>query len=127
MYNLKNSRILKQITSQEYWIHSETHLPWPMSNRDAVIHVRMRTDSLPYFFIRTGTGEPKFIPENSGLVRVPHYYAHWKVTMPSAQTLHIDYIVEADPGGSIPAWLSNVFVDKGPYETFKKLKDLLQK
>lgn len=127
VYNLKNSRVLKRLNPLEYWIHSETHLPWPMSNRDAVIHVRMHTDSLPHFFTRTGTGEPKLIPESSGLVRVPHYYAYWKVTMPASQMLHIEYLIEADPGGSIPAWLSNMFVDKGPYETFKKLKELLQK
>jgi hypothetical protein len=47
--------------------------------------------------------------------------------MPTQQTVHINYILEADPGGDIPAWLSNEFVDKGPFETFKKLGEILGK
>ena len=127
VYNSRTSYLLKQNNPLDFLYYSETHFPWPMNNRDVVIHVRMRTDSMPRFFTSVGTGEPQFIPVKSGKVRIPHYYSYWKVTMPTAQTVHIDYILEADPGGNIPSWLSNVFVDKGPYETFKKLEELLQK
>jgi hypothetical protein len=36
------------------------------------------------------------------------------------------YIFEIDPGGSTPAWLVNMFADKGPYETFKQLGEALK-
>ncbi len=127
VYNSKSSYLLKQINPLDFVYYSETHFPWPLSNRDAVIHVHIRTDSMPYFFTSIGTGEPRFIPEKSGKVRIPHYYSYWKVTMPTQQTVHIDYTLEADPGGNVPSWIANVFVDKGPYETFKKLGELLQK
>ncbi|HVT86307.1 MAG TPA: START domain-containing protein [Chitinophagaceae bacterium] len=127
VYNSKTSYLLKQNNPLDFWYYSETHFPWPLSNRDVVIHIRMQTDSMPKFFTSIGTGEPDFIATKSGKVRIPHYYAYWKVTMPTAETIHIDYILEADPGGTVPSWLSNVFVDKGPYETFRKLGELLQK
>jgi hypothetical protein len=125
VYNSKTNYILKQNNPLDFIYYSETRFPWPLSNRDVVIHVRIRTDSMPHFFISEGRGEPNFIPEKPGKVRLPHYSATWKVTMPAAQLLHIEYILEADPGGNIPSWLANVFVDKGPYETFKKLGELL--
>lgn len=127
VYNSKTSYLLRQNNPLEFWYYSETQFPWPFSNRDVVIHIRMQTDSMPKFFTCIGTGDPGFIPVKSGKVRIPHYYAFWKVTMPTAQTVHIDYILEVDPGGSVPSWISNVFVDKGPYETFKKLGELLNK
>jgi hypothetical protein len=46
--------------------------------------------------------------------------------MPSAKSIHIVYTFEADPGGSIPAWMVNSFADKGPFESFKKLGQLLK-
>jgi hypothetical protein len=46
--------------------------------------------------------------------------------MPSANLLHVEYILTVDPGGSIPAAIANNFVDRGPYETFKNLKELLK-
>lgn len=127
VYNAKSSYLLKQVNPLDIIYFVETHLPWPLSNRDAVIHLRIRTDSMPKFFTITGTGEPNFIPEKSGKVRVPHYAASWKVAMPTQKSIQINYVVEVDPGGSIPAWISNMFVDKGLYESFKKLAELLSK
>jgi hypothetical protein len=37
-------------------------------------------------------------------------------------TIKIDYVVQFDPSGSVPAWLTNMFVTKGPMETFEKLQ-----
>ena len=127
VYNSKTNYILKQINPMDFIYYTETHFPWPLSNRDAVIHVRIRTDSMSNFFTSAGTGEPNFIPEKSGKVRIRHYSSYWKVTMPTQQSIHIIYILEADPSGNVPSWMSNIFVDKGPYETFKKLGEMLGK
>ena len=92
-----------------------------MSNRDAVIHIRINTDSLPKFITISGKGEPARIPKTPGLVRVTHYTAKWKVTMLSPQTIRIYYELEVDPGGSLPGWMANTFAAKGPFETFSNL------
>lgn len=127
VYNSKFTSLLRQVSPTEIIYYSETHLPWPMNNRDAVIHLYFHTDSMPKVLTITGKSEPNYIPEKPGKIRVPHFSAIWKVTMPTEQTLLINYVVEADPGGSIPAWIANMFVDKGPYESFKKLSALLSK
>lgn len=127
IYNNKVSRILKQNTPLDCIYYSETHMPWPLSNRDAVIHLRIKTDSLPKFLSISGTGEPDFFPKILGKVRVPHYKASWKVTMPTTKTIQISYFLEVDPGGSIPAWLANSFAEKGPYGTFSNLAEQLKK
>lgn len=127
VYNSKATTMLKQNNRFDFIYYAETNLPWPLSNRDAVIHIRMNTDSLPKLLTISGTGEPKYAAEKSGKVRVPHYLANWRVTMPAAQTLQLIYVVEVNPGGSIPAWIANMFVNKGPYESFKKLAEKLAK
>ncbi|MBS1620126.1 MAG: lipid-binding protein [Bacteroidetes bacterium] len=127
VYNSKSSYLISRVSPAEIVYYTETHLPWPMNNRDAVIRLRFHTDSLPEFLTITGTGEPTYIPEKTGKVRVPHFKANWKVTMPAGNSIRLIYIAEADPGGSIPAWIANMFVDKGPFESFKKLSVLLSK
>ena len=127
IYHSKTTTMLQKNSAYDFIYHTETTVPWPMSNRDAVIHIQVNTDSLPKFITITGTGEPSRISKTSGLVRVSHYSARWKVSMSSTQTLRIYYELEIDPGGSIPGWISNMFADKGPFETFsnlaKKLKE----
>jgi len=127
IYRTKSSRLLKQNTSLDFIYYAETEMPWPVSNRDEVIHIRVRTDSLPKFVTITGTGEPNLVPTIPGKVRVTHYKASWKVTMPTPHSIRINYLLEFDPGGSIPAWLANSFAEKGPYETFVNLAEQLKK
>jgi len=127
VYRSKTSHILKRNSPYDCYYYTETSIPWPMSNRDAVVHMIMTKDSLNRFLKITVTGVPNYIPEKSGKVRVPRLLINWYVTMPSPTTISIVYTFETNPGGSIPAWMVNMFADKGPYETFKKLAAILKK
>ncbi|RYZ55586.1 MAG: hypothetical protein EOP49_02520 [Sphingobacteriales bacterium] len=39
--------------------------------------------------------------------------------------LRIEYLAKADPAGAVPAWIANMFVTKGPYETFVQLRKVV--
>lgn len=125
VYNNKTASILKIISPLEFYYYSETYLPWPMSNRDAVMHTEITRDSLDRFLKINNVSDAGLVPEKPGKVRVPHINISWWVTMSSPKAMHIVYTFEGDPGGSIPAWIVNSFADKGPYESFKKLGELL--
>jgi START domain len=126
VYNNKTSYLINRVSPFEFLYYTETFLPWPMSNRDAIVHLKMNKDSLNRFLKITAVSEPNYIPEKSGKVRVPKSDISWYVTMPTSKTINIIYTFEAEPGGSIPGWLVNMFVDKGPYESFRKLSEILK-
>lgn len=126
VYHNKTAYVLKQINPYEFYYYTEASLPWPMSNRDAVVHLKMDRDSLNRFLKITSVSVPDYISEKSGKVRVTKSTISWNVTMPTTKTINIIYVFEAEPGGSIPAWVANTFVEKGPYETFKKLEGILK-
>ena len=126
VYNNKTAILLKTVSPSEFYYYSETSLPWPMSNRDVVMHTRVTRDSLNRFLKITSSNHAGLLAEKSGKVRVIKSNISWYVTMPSPTTIHIVYIFQADPGGSIPAWVVNSFADKGPFESFKKLGQLLK-
>lgn len=127
IYNNKRSQLLKQYSPLDFIYYSETTMPFPFSNRDVIIRMQLKTDSLPKFMTITGNQQKDYLPEVPGRERIPHYKSSWKVTMPTASTLHIVYILEVDPGGSLPAWLANSFADKGPWGTFSNLAEELKK
>jgi hypothetical protein len=127
VYNTKTSYLIKKITSHDLYYYTETSIPWPMTNRDAVVHLRVMKDSLQRFVKISAVSEPLFIPERDNKVRIPRSNVNWYVTMPTKNTITIIYTFEADPGGNLPSWVVNSFADKGPYESFKKLSELLKK
>jgi START domain-containing protein len=121
VYNNKTAYILKKYSANDFIYYTETTIPWPMSNRDAIIHMKITRDSANRFLNIIGYGEPTYIAEKEGKVRVPHTSISWHVTMPTAQSISIVYIIDTDPGGNLPSWLINMFSDKGMFESFKKL------
>ena len=83
VYNNKTAHIISRVSPYEFYYYTETSLPWPMSNRDAVVHLKMNKDSLNRFLKIEAVGVPDYIPEKSGKVRVTKstyklvcYYAH---------------------------------------------------
>jgi START domain-containing protein len=126
VYNTKTSYVIKKLSPLDLFYYSETTIPWPMSNRDAVIHLRITKDSLGRFMKVHSTNENRLVPEKDGNVRILYSEINWHVTMPTPKTLSIVYTFEADPGGNLPAWLVNSFADKGPYESFHKLAEMMR-
>lgn len=126
IYNTKTAYTIKKINSSEYYYYTETTLPWPMQNRDAVVHIKFQRDNSSHTLNIVAYGEPDYMPLVDGKVRVPRSANTWQVSVPEPNKLHIIYIFEAEPGGHIPPWLVNTFVNKGPYESFRKLAELLR-
>ena len=126
IYNTKDAHVIKRLSANEYYYYTETFLPWPLKNRDAVVHIRFIRDSQNRYLKIVAEGVPDYIPANSGKVRVPRSANSWLVTAPEPNKLHIVYVFEADPGGSLPAWIVNALVDKGPFESFRKLAQQLK-
>ena len=121
VYKAKSANILKQISPYEFLYYIESIVPWPMSNRDAIIHLTMMPDTVHHELKINAFSEPDFIAKKSGLVRIPFSKGTWLVTE-SGNNINIDYTFQVDPGGSIPAWLVNMLADKGPYESFQRLR-----
>ena len=121
VYHNKGTKLLKKNSPRDFIYYTETRMPWPLSNRDVIINMKIQTDSLPKFLLISGRALPDLIPVIPTRVRVQKFSSNWKITMPTSNSIHIDYIVELDPGGSIPGWAANMFADKGPFGSFSNL------
>ena len=120
-----NAQVLKSISSTKRKIYYEVDLPWPTSNRDVVMMLRVEVDksahSTTIFFDHATGGKA----EKEGVVRMPYADGFWKLTTIGKKTkVHYQFI--ADPGGSLPAWVINMFIVDGPYDTLIALKERLK-
>ncbi len=122
VYGSKSAEVVKAIKANEFIFHSEVDVPWPCADRDYVAHITINQPS-PQLLTIDSHSEPDMVPAKDGIVRVKKSAAHWDVTPLSKDLLKIVYIVSFDPSGSVPAWLTNLFVTKGPFLTFQKLKE----
>jgi len=124
-YGTKSATILKRISKTEIIFYKEIASPSPASNRDIVMQLKVRQANNT---VRVeGVALPDFIPRKEGLVRVLVSNETWFITKLDERKIKIQYFLQIDPGGALPAFLVNLFAIKGPYESFENLKGILQR
>jgi hypothetical protein len=127
VYSTKTTTLVKQLAPNELLYYTEKHMPWPMSNRDAVIQLKVEQPDSAGVLIARMTAVPGNVPTKKDVVRIPHLKTYWRAIPQPNNTLLITYEAEIDPGGSIPNWILNMFSTKGPLETFKKMRVVLER
>jgi hypothetical protein len=126
IYHCKSAKELKHVHNLEQYCYQEIELPWPCEDRDMVTNYKIQQDSSTKAITIYVTGVPDYIPEVPGLVRIRKVSAKWMIRPRPDKKVDVEYVVNVDPGGNIPAWLINMGVTEGPYDSLIKMKAKLQ-
>ncbi len=121
-YATKKSVLVKQLGPGKLIYYSEIEVPWPATNRFFYAGFELKTDLQNQTLHLEAASIPGYGPVPADLVNVPYTKGIWHVTTLSPKSIHIDYVLELNPGGSLPAWVINLFTTKGPLETFENIK-----
>lgn len=116
-------RLVEQISDTELYYYSEVQTPWPTSNRDMVWHLTMRQDPQTKVIVSVLVAKPDYIPKVDGVVRIPQAIATLTITPIDKTNVHIHYIIDVDPGGVVPAWITNMFAAQAPWHTYNNLRE----
>ena len=125
VHECKSQKLLKH-EGDKAWTYTQFNTPWPVTPRDSVLEVTSEQGA-DGSLIRKLEGQPKYIPEEQGFVRVAQVEGFWKFLPLGADRTQVTYQVHTEPGGSVPSWLANKFVVDAPFNTLKALKDRAEK
>jgi hypothetical protein len=126
VYATRSSTLVRKVGENEVIYYAEVGTPWPAANRDYYADMKISFNPANHSMNIISVGMKDYQPEKKDLVRVPMSKGYWTVTTQSDRKIHLQYILQIDPGGSIPAWILNSFVTKAPIETFSKLKKKME-
>ena|ERR1700677_4221700 len=126
VYATRSSTMVRKVSENEVIYYAEVGTPWPAANRDYYADMKITFNPPNHSMNVLSVGMKDYQPEKKDLVRVPMSRGFWAVTTQSDRKIHLQYILEIDPGGSIPAWILNSFVTKAPIETFSRLKKKME-
>lgn len=122
----KSCVLVKRISASELLYYSEVSLPWPLENRDFVAHIRVSQDLATKVVTVDAPAVPGWVAEKKGIVRITHSTGHWIITPVEPGSVKVEYTLQVDPGGIIPAWTVNMLAAQGPMESFKNMRNQLQ-
>lgn len=123
IYSTKSATTIKQVSPQELFYYSELDMPWPVTNRDFIAHIKVTQDAATKIVTVDAENVPGFVPVKPNIIRVKQSVGKWVLVPAGPNAVKVEYTLLTDPGGSLPAWLVNMFITKGPYESFSKLKE----
>ncbi len=122
VYATKFCTVLKQPSPSELFYYSEVTIPWPVNNRDFIVRLKVSQDEKTKVVTIEGENKPGLLPEKKNVVRIQQCYSKWIIAPQPNGQVKIEYVLQVDPGGMVPAWLINLFATRGPFESFKNLR-----
>ena len=127
IYNSRSTKLIKQVSPADLYYYSEVAFPWPTVNRDFVSHITVRQDAQTKIVSVDANNVSGLVPVKPNMVRITRSSGRWIITPLAKDQVKVEYILQVDPGGDLPAWLINPFASKGLVETFKNLRTQLKK
>lgn len=125
--SLKTADILSRLNKDEMFYYVDVNAPWPLSNRDNIIHFQKHKDQVSNAVEIIVTGVPDYISEVRGVVRVTQSKGIWKLTPKEKNKTEVLSIHSSDPSGNIPVWIVKIFIVNNIYNIFKNLKEEVKK
>ena len=116
MYQCKNARLLKMINDSSWYYYAQSKTPWPVQDRDYVSKIVARKCSNNSISVK-GEGIPDYLPEKKDIIRLPYSRSEWKFTALEPDKVYVELYLSVDVGGSVPPWLLNLFISRGPFQT----------
>lgn len=123
--DMAESKLLKMEGDSTQIQYTRTDVPWPVSDRDGIYKMTFREDKKTGGVSTFARSVPDYLPEKEDAVRIQASTSSWRIYPVAEGKIHVEYEVQADPGGSIPDWLANSAVVDVPFETFEMLKAVL--
>lgn len=127
VYHSQENVLIKQISPLELIYYSRVDVPWPVEDRDYVVHIQVEQHPQTKVITVNSPCIPGYVAQKKNIVRISHSVGKWTITPVANNQVRAEYVLEVDPMGNIPAWLVNLFATKGPLETFRNLKVHVQK
>ena len=121
-----NPKILKQDGKYNCIHYIQTKGPFTVKDRDSVVEMKTEiSEDLKHAKVLMNH-IPGYYPENKKMVRIQKGTGFWELEEISGQKVKVVYQFHSEPGGEIPAWLANWFMDTFPYQCLVNLKNLLK-
>lgn len=99
------TRVLRGTPNGSQFIYARSHQPWPVRDRDLIMLRKVQVLEPAKAYRVHLVCVPDELPVVEDVVRVRRCETSFTLRALDATHTHIDYRVQADPGGKIPAWM----------------------
>jgi hypothetical protein len=113
-------RVLEMDQDRKILVYMMFNVPWPFRDRDFVN--RMLIDVKEDTVTLESSPAPDKMPIKDGVLRMQEFSEQWVLVKKSDNQTALSLQGHADPGGSLPDWVINLFVVNEPHALVRGIK-----
>ena len=126
LQDCSESTLVKRIDSHDFYLYQRTEAPWPVSDRDYVVHMNISQNSDDFSILISFEASVEESKTDEDCVPITQLKGYWRFTPQSADSVFVEYETSADPAGDLPSWLANSFVVDQPLGSLTKLRERVE-
>lgn len=120
------SNILRRLGPWRYVIYMRTDAPWPVADRDAVVENEVIfLDPPSKVKVKFDAISAPDVARARGTVRMKSLSGFYSIEAIDDERSLVHYELDADPAGSLPAWLITMQSTRNPLQTLAGLRRYL--
>ncbi|MCP4913342.1 MAG: hypothetical protein GY909_09490 [Oligoflexia bacterium] len=119
---------LKEVSDLEAVTYSLSDLPWPLNNREMILHNQLHLDleNDLLYVVSKSVNHPDHATVPEDTVRAIVHYSNVGLRPVTKKKTYVELTVFVDPKGSIPSWVVNFYQQGWPIEFIKALETRCQ-
>lgn len=129
LYRTREIMPIEVISDTESYWYSINAMPFPMRDRDIVLHTLLDQDPETYALSVLAVGDPDYRPEDERYIRMPVIESSWTLIPLSDGRVQIEFSGFADPGGGTSSGLlgrfQEMFIGQAPYRSLRGLREVI--
>jgi hypothetical protein len=107
MQDCAEARLVASESEAVSYIYHRTNVPWPLSDRDVVLRSEVEiVEPGRLVFVRFRS-ESARVPLVDGVVRLATLAGFYRLEAMAPAHTSVEYRVDVEPGGNIPAWVGH--------------------
>jgi len=120
------SRLIREEEGGGYLYYVVYDFPFPFRDRYMVVDVSVREEDEGSVTTVESRSADEMEEEGGGMTRITNFWETSRLIRRSETSVEIHTEGFFDPGGNIPAWLTNMHVDNSPIRTVRNLRETLE-
>lgn len=121
----KRAEVVETVSETEMYVYTLNDLPWPVTDRDAIAHVRWAQDAETGAVTMRASLVPDKLPVTDGTIRIQYGETSWTFMPQDDGRVEVASFAHIDPSGATPAWLTNRLLVDSPHTTNTAMRAII--
>ncbi len=121
------AKILERKSSGTFVFYQGTDMPYPVKDRDVVMQYTRTQDPQSKEVQIDFVNVEGYKEKSSKYVRIPELHSSYKFIPEEDGNISVNYKLKIDVGGTMPKWVVNMAITKGPIDTMEALFEAIRK